>query len=383
MKRLVWLDVAKGIGILWIVYFHFFTTWRSAPSPLSDQFLAEVAAGVPGGWGTFPSALETLAKTLWYGVTGLGFHAVGLFIIVSGWSLAATTARKAEKGPIAWGEWYWSRFIRLYPMYWVAHLVYLVSPMVARLEPVDGRFLWSLAGLRMVNIEMTFMYVNAAWWYFAMLIQLYLLFPLFFLALRKLGPWTFLALAFAVGFGTRWIQLDVLQSVGSWILGGFALSRLPEFALGMVLGWWHLRAPEGVERGLRNGGWLGVGLALYAVWFVFRGIPYIFTDFLTGTACFFAVCGVSGMIERWAGVAKWLATVGAFSYGLYLLHQPYVIWLGLRIHDEPWWRFLLCVAIVWVVIGAWGMFLEKQTNRLVDWLAGTKKPTAKPAVAAG
>ncbi len=383
MKRLVWLDVAKGIGILWIVYFHFFTTWLSAPSPLSDNFLTEVVADVPGGWGTLPSALVVLAKTLWYGVTGLGFHAVGLFIIVSGWSLAATTARKAEKGSIAWGEWYWSRFIRLYPMYWVAHLVYLVSPMVARLEPVDGRFLWSLAGLRMVNIEMTFMYVNAAWWYFAMLIQLYLLFPLLFLALRKIGPWAFLGLAFVTGFGTRWVQLDVLQSVGAWTLGGFALSRLPEFALGMALGWWHLREPDRIERGLRSGGWLGLGLALYALWFFVRAIPYIYVDFLTGAACFFAVCGISGMIERWEPLAKWLATVGAFSYGLYLLHQPYVIWIGLRIRDEPWWRFLLCVVAVWVVIGAWGMFLEKRVNLLVDRLTGGKKPTAKPAVAVG
>ena len=53
-------------------------------------------------------------------------------------------------------------------MYWVAHLVYLVSPFIARLEPVDDRIILSLLGLRFINIEMNFMYLNAAWWYFAM-----------------------------------------------------------------------------------------------------------------------------------------------------------------------------------------------------------------------
>src|SRR4029077_1275740 len=27
MKRLVWLDIAKGLAILWVVYFHFFKTY--------------------------------------------------------------------------------------------------------------------------------------------------------------------------------------------------------------------------------------------------------------------------------------------------------------------------------------------------------------------
>jgi peptidoglycan/LPS O-acetylase OafA/YrhL len=27
MKRLLWLDVAKGLAILWVVYFHFFRTY--------------------------------------------------------------------------------------------------------------------------------------------------------------------------------------------------------------------------------------------------------------------------------------------------------------------------------------------------------------------
>ena len=112
------------------------------------------------------------------------------------------------KAPIAWGAWYRSRFIRLYPMYWLAHLVYLVSPFVERLEPVDYRFLISLTGLRMIDISSNFFYLNAAWWYFAMLIQLYLIFPILYLTMRKIGLAWFVVVAFAVGFFTRYLLLE-------------------------------------------------------------------------------------------------------------------------------------------------------------------------------
>ena len=90
--------------------------------------------------------------------------------------------RRAESGTVAWGAWYRARFLRLYPMYWVAHLVYLLSPFIARLEPVDSRIILSLLGLRFIDIQMNLMYLNAAWWYFSMLIQFIFMFPLLFWA---------------------------------------------------------------------------------------------------------------------------------------------------------------------------------------------------------
>ena len=157
----------------------------------------------------------------------LGFHAVGAFIILSGWVLMQSTASRAASAPVTWGQWYRARILRLYPMYWVAHLVYLVSPFVARFEEVDSRIVLSLLGLRFVDITMNFMYLNAAWWYFSMLIQLYLIFPLLFWTARRLGPWTFLFIACAIGFFARYVLLILWPQHGLWLLGGFAISRLP------------------------------------------------------------------------------------------------------------------------------------------------------------
>src|SRR3982074_358078 len=183
MKRLLWLDISKGLAILWVVYFHFFRTYF------------EHGSLPPPDWNGLVASAATILRMVWLKISGLGFHAVGVFIILSGWALMQSTAKRAASGPVSWGAWYRARLLRLYPMYWVAHLVYLLSPFVARFEQIDSRLVLSLLGLRFVDIGMNFYYLNAAWWYFSMLIQFYLIFPLLFRAATKIGPWSFLLIA--------------------------------------------------------------------------------------------------------------------------------------------------------------------------------------------
>src|SRR5256885_4220138 len=304
---------------------------------------------------------------VWLKISGIGFHAVGVFIILSGWALMESTARRAESGSLKWGSWYRARFLRLYPMYWVAHLVCLVSPFVGRLEPVDSRIILSLLGLRFIDITMNFMYLNAAWWYFSMLIQFYLIFPLLFWAARRFGPFTFLLMACALGFFVRYLMLVVYPQHGFWVLGGFAICRLPEFALGMALGMWHSRSTSRTEWFLLRGTGFVAGLLLYplALKLYDNGIAYVFCDFGTGACCFLAIVGVAGLISPVAGLAKVIGLVGVYSYGLYLIHQPYVIWLGLHIRPQPIWIFLFIFLIAAAGLSAWGIVLEKTTNALV------------------
>jgi peptidoglycan/LPS O-acetylase OafA/YrhL len=366
VKRLVWLDISKGLAILVVAYFHFFATYF------------EHGTLPPPDWSGFVTGALSLLRLVWFKVSGVGFHAVGVFIILSGWTLMQSTARRAASGTLSWGPWYRARFLRLYPMYWVAHLVYLVSPFVARLEPVDSRIVLSLLGLRFINISMNFMYLNAAWWYFSMLIQLYLIFPLLYWGAQRLGPWTFLSIACSAGFLARYLLLVVFHQSGLWVLGGFAICRLPEFALGMCLATWHARSPARVESFLLRGPALVLGLILYpaALWFYHNLYTYVFVDLTTGGCCFLVIVGVAGIISRFRSPAKLFGLVGAFSYGLYLTHQPYVIWVGLRIREVPIWAFLLIVAATLAVLSAWGITLEKATNALVDILARRRKRAA-------
>src|SRR2546421_8494134 len=363
MKRLPWIDVSKGLAILFVVYFHFFrTVFEHYQLPAAD-------------WSGLVASTMSILRAGWWQISGLGFHAVGAFIILSGWTLMQSLMHRAESGSVAWGAWYGARFVRLYPMYWVAHLVYLLSPFVARLEPVDERIVLSLLGLRFVNIEMNFMYLNAAWWYFGMLIQFYLIFPLLFIAARKFGAWIFLLIACALGFFVRYLLLDVYPVHGLWTLGGFAICRLPEFALGMALGMWHLRSTSRIESLLLRGPALIAGILLYplALKLYDNGIAYVFCDFGTGVCCFLAIAGIAGLISRVGGLAKILGVVGMYSYGLYLIHQPYVIWLGLKIRPQPITIFILIFVITAAVLSAWGIVLERLTNALITKLLPARK----------
>ena len=364
MKRLLWIDISKGLAILFVAYFHFFSTYfQHGVLPPSD-------------WSNIAAATLTILRLAWLKISGLGFHAVGVFIILSGWTLMQSTLRRAEAGAIAWGAWYLARLLRLYPMYWVAHLVYLVSPFVARLEPVDDRIILSLLGLRFIDIQMNFMYLNAAWWYFSMLIQFYVIFPLLFWTARRTGPWVFLLIGCAAGFFARYVLLVLWPQNGLWVLGGFAICRLPEFALGMSLAMWHTQSPARLEWVLLRGAGLVVGLILYpAALQLYHGLyPYIFVDFATGVCCMLEIMGIAGLILLFNSPAKLLGLVGIYSYGLYLTHQPYVIWLGLRIREVPIWAFLLICIPTLAVLSAWGMLLEKGTNALVNKLASLRKP---------
>jgi peptidoglycan/LPS O-acetylase OafA/YrhL len=368
MKRLLWLDVAKGLAILVVVYFHFYNTYF------------EHGSLAPADWSSLPAGLTTFLGLAWIKLSGMGFHAVGAFIIMSGWVLMQSTERRAAAGPVAWGAWYRARLFRLYPMYWVAHVVYLVSPFVARFEKVDGRIVLSLLGLRFINIDMNFFYLNASWWYFSMLIQFYLIFPLLFWGARKLGPSTFLLIACALGFFVRYLMLIPYPQNGMWVLGGFAICRLPEFALGMALGMWDSRSQDRVERFLLGGLGLLTGVVLYpaALQLYHGGFAYTFVDLATGGCCFLVLVGIAGIIARFAIPAKVFALVGAFSYGIYLVHQPYVIWLGLRIREQPIWMFFVIMAATLAVMSAWGIILEKATNGFVNKL--TAKPPSPPTL---
>ena len=387
MNLLSWLNISKGLAILWIVFFHLFNTYSpGVPSPISKNFIAEVVNG--DGWQSPVAAFHTVTRIVAYGLIGLGFHGVGLFLVVIGCTLKKSCVRQAAKGKIEWLTWYRKKFFRLFPMYWAAHLVYLAfclasyltgRTLIDQLEPLDNRLLYSLSGLRFINIDSNFFYINAAWWYFTMLIQLYFIFPLLFIGLQRLGVIRFLLGACTVGLGVRYLMLSVAPnhealwafSNGMMIQGGFALSRLPEFAVGMAMGIWHQKQTEAVEKFLLDGRGLILSLVTYPFALTLYHIPhgYIFVDLCTGLCFFLLAVGIAGLIGRiswlsWMGQA--LAICGTYSYGIYLIHQPHMIFLGKRIEDLSPLMFVPVALAGIVAVSLWGIGFEKLVNFFIN-----------------
>jgi peptidoglycan/LPS O-acetylase OafA/YrhL len=57
--------------------------------------------------------------------------------------------------------------------------------------------------------------------------------------------------------------------------------------------------------------------------------------------------------------------VGVYSYGLYLLHQPYVATVGPLLSSSNFWVFSLLGSAVVLVITALSLSIEKLVNRVV------------------
>lgn len=377
--RFGWLDGMKGLAILWIVGFHFIDTHpvvRQYPWVLEPAYLSRMAvtcAGLaPGAWVTY------LLKGIVVAVSQLGFHGVGVFLVASGFGLSYSLAKSGGAAE-GWLGWYGKRFLRLFPLYWVAHLVYLVSPFVAHAEPTDYRFLLSLLGLRLYPLRMIFFYANPAWWFFTLLIQLYLVFPLLNALLRKLGPYIFLLVCAAVTFALRYVMLCVVPVDGNYIQGGFFGGRLVEFAAGMALGHLAQRDPADVERRFFGPAMLAAGAAMYALGIASYRPPewlYTFTDALTGIGLFVLLAHLCRRLETAAArVAGVLALVGTYSYGLYLIHQPYVIYFGERLRHLGFAAFIVLGCLLIAALALFSGGIEYGVNRLLSRLT---RPRSRP-----
>lgn len=377
--RLSWLDGMKGISILWIAFFHFLGTYANGryPDPLGPHyffsFLSQCAPSSVLG------TLGCIAQGLFVATSLVGFHAVAVFLVLSGFGLTYSLAR-TDKPDGGWLGWYRGRLLRLFPMYWLAHLLYLVSPFIARPEPLDYRFVLSFLGDRIYPVDMIFFYANPALWYFGLLVELYLVFPLLFRLLQKLGVIWFLVVCGLETLISRYLLLCVIGANGNYVLGAFFGARLWEFAAGMALGLLYRRQRVVVEERLFNGWTFLSGVVIYIVGLYSYATlwSYTVTDAFIGTG----LSIILAHLALWGGllppVERRLAYVGAFSYGLYLLHQPYVIYCGERMRtlSLPLFIVLACAIIAVLTMGA--IPLERYVNQLTNRVLDRKQESRPP-----
>jgi peptidoglycan/LPS O-acetylase OafA/YrhL len=223
-------------------------------------------------------------------------------------------------------------------------------------------------GDRFYPPEAVFYYLVPAWWYLGLLIQLYLVFPLLFRLLQKLGPLRYLALSILGTVLTRYLLVDILHANSDYAQGAFFMGRLWEFALGMVLAYYYNEHPGLVEEYLFEWKTLFVGILIYVLG-IYSYQPvffHIFTDGLIGTGLTIVLAHCSRWANRLPILRTPLVTVGAYSYGLYLLHQPYVIYFGERLHDETMLHFVAYALLILGIISILSMLVEWYVNYLTN-----------------
>jgi peptidoglycan/LPS O-acetylase OafA/YrhL len=379
-SRMIWIDLVKGIAILWIVFFHFFNSYANNRFPWfirGGYFSKFLSACSPHN---SLAILQCRLESLFVLAIDFGYHAVGVFLLLSGIGLTYSLTRFADP-PSGWTGWYRDRLLRLYPMYWAAHIIYLVTPFAWTGEPIDYRFLLSLAGDRFYPPDTLFYYLNTAWWYFGLLIQLYFVFPLLFRMLQKIGPVGFLVITALVTLISRYLLLCVFVVSGDYVQGAFFGCRLFEFTLGMVIGLQLRRDRVALERLLFSRPTLLVGVAIYAAGFLtyYSSATYTFSDPMFTTGLFVIIAHFASVLGRIPFIASPVVRVGFYSYGLYLIHEPLVYFFGRHLRDTHLLTFTLIAWLIIPILAVISIELERTINAISERVLGhSSHEAAKP-----
>ena len=367
--RFQWLDSVKGMAVIWIALYHCLLSYGGGnlPWPITPgSFSAFVQQCAQGSvFSDFSCALEGIIAA----IIQRGPQAVGVFILFSGFGLTYSLAKRGGLNG-SWALWYRRRLTRLFPVYWLAHLVFLVSPFTVLHDPVDYRFLLSFFGNRVFPVDKMFFYLVPAWWFLGLLIELYIFFPLLFGLMQRLGWVKYLGLCILLNSAANYVLLDIVKANGYYEMGAFFVCRLWEFAAGMTMGKLMGERPDWTLGRLLS--WKGffAGAIVYALG-LFSDQPnflYIFSDGLTATGLSVILIHAAYRLDSIPGLGSSIARAGVYSYGIYLFHQPYVMYAGEKLRPYSLGAFLVFASAVTLLVALVSMCFEYAVNRTVSHL---------------
>ena len=327
-----------------------------------------------------------------YGATGFrgllarisvaGQAGVCFFFLLSGAILAYTyTDGTKNQG------FYVKRFARIYPVYALALIVGIIT-----LSANRGGIAWLHPGILASNILMlqgwTFhglSQVPVTSWTLSCELLFYLSFPALIVAARRIPTRLVLPLCIGLGAWATFAPGLLAEHVTGNSYYIAPLIRLPEFALGVLIG---LSLPTLADRLKRHAGKLfaAAGLAALIVTFGIKDVPGFMQ--LTGFYVpIFALAIIAGAALDMNGrrhplSGKWAVSLGLASYAFYSFHVPAIYVAEAALHTRPT-NSIAAVAVLVILLGAiwlgswfvYRYFEEPARQRLSHRLRRRRVPT--------
>jgi peptidoglycan/LPS O-acetylase OafA/YrhL len=356
--QLEWIDLVKGVALLWIFLNHtverifgapFFANPSSGWPAMEDRISQLAPVKVDGLWGGL------LNITRWVGWSG--DEGVQLFLLVSGFGLTWGLLKTMAGSRLSLREFYAKRLMRIYPPWWIAHLVALPVMIILGLPVLDDyRFYLSLVGIRFSS-DLLY-YIQPAWWYIGLLLQLYLLFPALWYLLKNTRTQSFVTLCVFLPLAIRFCGLLLFDGyLDAWSRGAVFITRLPEFALGMLLAERLHEEPKDLMRSLTSWAGFFVGMGVYVA-----GFALAFS--LSGMTVSTVLLGIGSFLLllkplNWLTMSRFriripLLSIGKHSYSLFLMHGFFVRYMvpaGYSV-EPPLLAFRVAGAFVLTVVSA-------------------------------
>lgn len=353
MRKIEYIDFAKGYAILSIVLYH---ALQRVPLP------------------------PMLGKAIIFGGTG-----VHLFFLLSGFGLGLS------KSAVSVGDFYKRRLTKIWLPYILALTISLLAAVVLGLFP-DGWAAWA-AGVFLYQMffEKYVQSFGGHFWFISAIVQFYLVFPALVWAKRKIGhAWAFAGLALLVS--VLWWELVFILGKGhERIWNSCFLQFLWEFSLGMALSEYVFRVSyfethetRNTKHETRNAQWwlsLPIGLVFTGLMILMilkmGEVGRLFNDIpaLIGYAALSYF--VFKFSERFVPpVKRFFLWVNGFSFSLYLVHvlvlELYVQLLRLQNLPVslpmllPYFALALAAGWAFEPVSQWwvGLFERRRTPKL-------------------
>jgi peptidoglycan/LPS O-acetylase OafA/YrhL len=341
--RLIGLDGIRGLAALYVVVYHIFL--RAFPGNLADH------------------------APFWVAGFSFGRFAVVVFIVLSGFSLSVAPARAG------WHLDGVSKFARrrawrILPPYWAALVFSLLMTWFVVAQPgwpVPTANSVAVNGL-LVQDVIAAPSPNRAFWSIAIEAQLYVVFPLLILAMRRLN-----ALAMAAAVAAPVLILGVAAAAHVRIASNLVNQYTPDLAVLFAIG----VAAAGIlstteRRRSRPWHWFALVLAVPvfaliawqgSVW-TLDNLFWVDLAFGPAIGCLLAAIATDRprplvrLLDR-----RPLRGLGSFSYSLYLTHAPIVIavYYGLmegRVPQGVPMFLVLCAILLPLTVGFARLFAE-------------------------
>jgi peptidoglycan/LPS O-acetylase OafA/YrhL len=319
------LDTFRGVAIILVFLYHIATPPSGFEAEISkpwDLILNALQAKV-----SFLTRFETAVTILFLYTCRIGWCGVAIFFVVSGFCIHIAFCQSAD-GTVT--SFYLRRFFRIYPPYILALLFFATVFPVSRLAFTRLTHCAQLATHVLLihnSTQLSCWAIDSDYWSIAVEAQLYLLFPVMLLAVRR-WRWgrTLLALA-AIEFTLCAISaVCVSRSIASPVW----LCRSPftfwfSWSIGAAIADAYLNGLPIPFRRTSSALWLLVALATSAAQTPSRAFSFSFFALFTATIISHGLSKIAPGSPQPNFLARCLRTTGRWSYSLYLIHHPILI----------------------------------------------------------
>ena len=222
-------SIIKGIAILMIVFHNFFH-WIEPIDSMENEFYFKLDH-VKAFLQAFADSPGEFINIIF---SYLGHYGVEIFIFISGYGLTKSFLNKEK----SWGRFMIDRLKKLYPLLFIGLVVYILSKITmtyAAPTPAEWKsMIYKLLFIHLFIPGETMM-LCGPWWFFGLIIQLYIFFPLLYKLISKYGFKAF-ALISIVSYLFVYYALNNWHLTGGLTVMQHCVAHFPEFCLGIYLG---------------------------------------------------------------------------------------------------------------------------------------------------